>query len=591
MRFHALACDYDGTLALRGRVNERTLAALERVLATGRKLLLVTGRELDDLLTVFPDLHYFSWIVAENGAVLYCPATREEKLLAPPPPAEFSEALKRRGVTNFRTGRSIVAAWRPNEVEALQAIQELGLELQVIFNKDAVMVLPTGINKATGLTAVVGQLGISPHEVVGVGDAENDHAFLSLCECSVAVANAVPSLKERADIVTKGDHGDGVIELIEELAGNDLANWEPLLKRHHLLLGHARDGSEVRLPPAGYSLMIAGPSGSGKSTAATSFLERLAEQSYQYCIIDPEGDYDNIAGAVTVGSPQRGPDADEVLQLLSNAKQHVVVNLVGMALADRPPFFLSLLPRLQQMRAHTGRPHWLVVDEAHHLLPASWEPGPQVMPGELQRVLYITVHPGQVAPLMLAGIDAVIAVGDKPEETIAQFLEAQDQASAKLPAEELQAGEVFLWWRAAERVSTVVRLVPSQTERRRHVRKYAEGELPPERSFYFRGPEGKLNLRAQNLILFMQLADGVDDATWLFHLRAGDYSRWFRERIKDARMAEEAVQIERQAQLPANEGRALMRALIERYYTLPAAPPLPMPGTDAAPTRQPPEAG
>ncbi|MBL8795769.1 MAG: HAD-IIB family hydrolase [Planctomycetia bacterium] len=587
MRFHALACDYDGTLALRGRVDEKTLAALERLLATGRKLLLVTGRELDDLLTVFPDLHYFSWVVAENGALLYCPATREEKLLCPAPPAEFSEALRRRGVTNFRTGRSIVATWRPHEVEALQAIQELGLELQVIFNKDAVMVLPTGVNKATGLTAVLGPLGLSPHEIVAVGDAENDHAFLSLCECSVAVANALPALKERADVVTVGDHGDGVIELIEQLIDNDLTAWEPQLTRHHLLFGHARDGSEVRLPPAGISLMIAGPSGSGKSTAATSFIERLAEQRYQYCIIDPEGDYDNLAGAVTVGGPQRSPDADEVMQLLAKAEQHVVVNLVGMAIADRPPFFLSLLPRLQEMRAQTGRPHWLIVDEAHHLLPASWEPGPLVMPGELKCVLYITVHPNQVAPAVLAGVDAVLAVGAEPQETVQQFLKAQDQARPGLPAEELQAGEVFLWWRAQERGPVVVRPLPSQTERRRHIRKYAEGELPPDRSFYFRGPEGKLNLRAQNLILFMQLADGVDDETWEFHLRAGDYSTWFRERIKNARMADEAVEIEQQTGVPASESRALIRALIERYYTLPAAPPLPMPGTDAAPSRQP----
>src|SRR5262249_41723047 len=57
------------------------------------------------------------------------------------------------------------------------------------------------------------------------------------------------------------------------------------------------------------------------------------------------------------------------------------------------------------------------------------------------------------------------------------------------------------------------------------------GELPPDRSFYFRGPEGKLNLRCRNLAFFLEVAAGVDDDTLLYHLRHGDYSRWFRDAI------------------------------------------------------------
>src|SRR5207302_921876 len=115
-----------------------------------------------------------------------------------------------------------------------------------------------------------------------------------------------------------------------------------------------------------------------------------------------------------------------------------------------------------------------------------------------------------------------------------------------------------------------------------HLRKYAEGELPPERSFYFRGPEGKLNLRAQNLILFLQLADGVDEATWTYHLRQGDYTRWFREQIKDDTLAQQAATLEQRRELSAKETRARFRAMIEKAYTLPANPPLSMPGTSAA---------
>ncbi len=580
MRYHALATDYDGTLAHDGRVDEKTLAALERLLSTGRKLLLVTGRELDDLLSIFPAVHLFEWVVAENGALLYRTATKEERPLAAAPPEKFVRTLRQKGVERVSAGRVIVATWEPYEKIVLDTIREMGLELQVIFNKGAVMVLPGGVTKATGLNAALKEMELSPHEIVGVGDAENDHAFLSLCECAVAVANALPALKENADLVTHGDHGVGVTELIEQLVDTDLQDLEGRLTRHHLAIGTDDDGSEVRLSPHGSGILIAGPSSSGKSTTATSFLERLAEQHYQFCIIDPEGDYDSLPLAVTLGSPQRGPTVDEILQLLKKPEQNAVVNLVGLPLADRPPFFLSLLPRLLEMRARSGRPHWLVIDEAHHLLPASWEPGTLALPQDLKSTLFITVHPNQVAAPALVSVGQVIAVGNEPEATIKQFCGVVQEESPQLNGITLEAGEVLLWSRGVGQPPQRVHITPSRTERHRHTRKYAEGQLPPERSFYFRGPEGKLNLRAQNLMLFLQMADGVDDETWEHHLRAGEYSRWFRAGIKDEGLASETEEIERK-NLSATDSRQAIRKTIERRYTQPASAPLPMPGTNA----------
>src|SRR5262250_2955213 len=213
MRYHALACDYDGTIAWDGRVTERTVRALVEVKKSGRKLILVTGRELDDLMRVCSHVDLFDRVVAENGALLYRPATREERQLAEPPPDGFVRELIRRGAERVSTGRVIVATWRPHETKAIELIRDFGLELQVIFNKGAVMILPSGVNKATGLTAALRELGLSPHNVVGVGDAENDHAFLALCECAATVAGALRLVKERADIITHGDNGTGVSEL------------------------------------------------------------------------------------------------------------------------------------------------------------------------------------------------------------------------------------------------------------------------------------------------------------------------------------------------------------------------------------------
>lgn len=229
MHYFVLATDYDGTLATDGHVNEDTLAALKRLRSSGRKLIIVTGRELDDLQRVFPQIDLFDYIVAENGALLYSPTTRKEKLLGAQPPFEFVKTLRDRHVDPLSVGRVIVATCHPNETTVLQTIRDLGLELQVIFNKGAVMVLPSGINKASGLTAALDEMKLSPENVVGIGDAENDHAFLSLCKCSVAVANALPMVKESVDFVTNGSRGAGVVELIDKLITLDLSEVDSQL--------------------------------------------------------------------------------------------------------------------------------------------------------------------------------------------------------------------------------------------------------------------------------------------------------------------------------------------------------------------------
>jgi hypothetical protein len=384
------------------------------------------------------------------------------------------------------------------------------------------------------------------------------------------VANATPAVKEHVDLCTRGEHGDGVVELIDDLVATDLASREHRLGRHHLLFGIRDNGAEVWLRPYGANLLIAGPSGSGKSSAATAFLERLIDRKYQFCVIDPEGDYANFEEAVVLGNASAAPTVDEVVRLLRNPDHNVIVNLLGLPLADRPSFFLTLLPRLQKLRALMGRPHWIVIDEAHHMLPVPWHPGDLVMSQELEGVVLITVHPEHVAPAFLELVDMAVAVGPSPEATLRQFCRAlgeEPPAQAPLTRE---SGEVVFWSRETGDDPQWVRVVPSRTERRRHSRKYAEGEVPPRRSFYFRGPEGRLNLRAQNLILFMQLAEGVDEDTWMYHLRRGDYSRWFRSVIKDRVLAAKAAGVEKRKDVSAAESRRLITKAIEEHYTLPA---------------------
>jgi hydroxymethylpyrimidine pyrophosphatase-like HAD family hydrolase len=573
MRYIALCCDYDGTIAHHGRVDEPTLAALQRLRESGRKLVLVTGRELDELQVVFPHLDLFERVVAENGALLYRPAKREERLLGEPPPASFVEALRARRVGPISVGRCIVATWEPHENTVLETIRDFGLELQVIFNKGAVMVLPAGVNKASGLVAALAEMNLSQHNTVGVGDAENDHAFLRICECSVAVANALPAVKEKADIVTQGDHGAGVTELIEEMLADDLAAREPALVRHGIPLGTTHQGELVCLSPYGLNALIVGTSGGGKSTIATGLVERLRAREYSFCIIDPEGDYDSIEDAVVLGGPDHAPTMDECIQLLARHDQNAVINLLGLKLNDRPWFFMTLFARIRDLRARTGRPHWLIVDEAHHVMPAEWQPADFTLPKSFDGVLMVSVTPSLIAKSVLAAIDTLLVLGDEPRKMLREFAEANRIPTAEPGVEKLEPGTALLWKKTVDASPLLVTLEPSRTERRRHLRKYAEGELPEDRSFYFRGPQGKLKLRARNLILFMDLADGVDEETWLFHLRRGDVSQWLRSAIKDEELAERVAELERDEGIDADTARARVRELIEALYTLPATGP------------------
>src|SRR5579885_238152 len=514
------------------RRKARPVRLLEEVLSSRRKLILVTGRLLDDLLHIFPQAELFDRIVAENGAVLYNPHTKQEDLLAPAPPASFRQALAKRKVQPLSFGKAIVATSEPQHQAVLDAIHELGLELQVIFNKSSVMVLPSGINKGSGLKAACRGLGLSVHNVVGFGDAENDHALLGMCEFSVAVANAVASIKEKADLVTKGRDGFGVGEVLRELISTDLEQYQQRLTRHHILLGRDDSGHECRIAPYSTSLLVAGPSGSGKSTAVAALLERLAEKKYQFCLIDPEGDYEGLEYGVNIGDAQRPPSAESVLQLLEKF-ENPMVGLLGVPIEDRPGFATQLLHKIYSYQAHTGRPHWLILDEAHHLMPASWRADPDALPQKFGSSILITVHPEELAPIAMKGVNIVMAVGASPQKTFASVANViAEQPPAPPLSANLESSDVLLWFVHQKRAALHVRVEPAKAERLRHRRKYAEGDIQ-EKSFYFRGPKGKLNLRAQNLALFVQIADGVDDETWMHHLRQGDYSRWIRTAIEE----------------------------------------------------------
>lgn len=568
MRYLALVTDYDGTLSSDDRLSEQVVSALERLRVSGRRAILVTGRRLDDLLAVCHCVQLFDRVVAENGAIVYDPASREETRLANPPSKLLIQSLQARGVTPLEIGQVLVATHAPHRATVQDVIWELGLEAQVVGNRGAVMVLPAGVNKATGLEYALRELGLSRHEVVGIGDAENDHSFLERCECAVAVANAAPSIKQIAALVTEAENGNGVIELINELISDDLHRLEGSLSQNLILLGKRTDGTTVQLSPYGRTMLVAGPSGCGKSTLTAGIIERLIEKDYQVCIVDPEGDYGTVRDVVALGNQWRAPSIAEVLAILEDPQINLSVNLLGIPLGDRPDFFAQLAPNLQAMRARTGRPHWLVVDEAHHLLPDTWGHAAAILPRKLHETILVTVHPDHVVPEILAPIDVVVAIGHSPEKTLGDFAVATGQTIAWPVDLVYQADRVVVWFDEDGQAPFAMQAQPGRAERIRHHRKYAEGNLRWH-SFYFRGPNNHHNLKAQNLVVFCQIAQGIDESTWMYHLRRGDYSRWFRHAIKDNHLADEAERVERRADLEPWQTRQMIQELVNARYTLP----------------------
>jgi len=562
MLFRALACDYDGTLARDGRVDEPTLEALRRFKATGKRLILITGRELADLRAVFGCTDEFDAVVAEDGALLYLPAAKEERPLAPPPPERFVASLRAKGVKPLSVGRSVVATWTPNETVVLETIRELGLDWQLTFNKGAVMCLPPGINKASGLKACLGELKLSAHNVVGIGDAENDQAFLAACGCSVAVANALETVKENVDMRTTADRGAGVAELIDRWLEDPAATFADI-RRHDIYLGESRaNGVAVMLPSDDGAVLIAGSSGVGKTTLTHLLIERIAQGGYQFCVVDPEGEYDNLESVAHLGDAKATPAPEDVLSVLETPDASVVVNLLGLDVPERPAYFSKLLGQVSGLRAATGRPHWLILDETHHLSPSTQDVQHNALPDDLSSAVFITTDPRHLSPSALGRVRTVITVGPSAPQVLEDFCRTVKLSTPQVPLE--LEDDTVLVWGLTDLPPQAVAVAKAKQTHRRHTRKYAEGQLGEDKSFYFRGAAGALKLRAFNLATFLQLAQGVDDDTWLFHLRRGDYARWFREAIKDDELAA-AAQAAEATPDPAESRAEIAEAIKGRY--------------------------
>ena len=579
--FRALALDFDGTLTTGGPPVPAVLAALRAAREEGFAVVLVTGRILEELRTVFPEVEsHFDLLVGENGAVLA--AGGRVHPLAAPVASELDAELLAHGVS-FRRGRVLLATSSDHDRILLDEIRRSGLDCQLVRNRGELMVLPAGVSKGSGLRHGLAYLGISPHSTLGVGDAENDIALIEACELGVAVGDAVASLKARADVVLSRPNGEGILSLLRGPLVRGAVRIEP--RRWQVSLGRTPAGVPVELPASQIDLLIAGGSGSGKSFAAGLIAEQLVELGYAVCVFDPEGDHaplGRLPQVVTLGGMGTLPDLEDLARVVAQGINSVIVDMSLVASEASNDYVRRALPILERMRAERGVPHWIVVDEAHSPFGTDAPPVGFAHKGHCM----VTYRPDQLVPAVLEEMDfALLLAGDggiDPEVAaamvagtklnpalLAPYLEPTNALAN--PVTRLALGDGVLFRTDARAEPQRLTLGPRWVEHVRHWHKYLHAQLPRERWFYFRDAGGVSHAAAANLAEFHRALRHASAAELQHHATSGDFSRWLAEVIQDGTLSSAFGPIEqrlRENPTDVESERArgeLLGALEQRY--------------------------
>jgi len=574
--FRSVAIDYDGTLTSGGEPSANVVAALQEARGEGYRLVLATGRTMAHLIGDFAGAKsLFDAIVVENGGVVWT-HLGGTRLLAGPPDPQLEEALWRRGVP-LRRGQVLVDTFVQHDRAALEEIGRLGLECHLVRNRNALMIVPPGISKGSGLFEVLGDLGISHHSTVGIGDAENDHSLLSCCEVGVAVGNAIESLKAQADIALTQAAGDGVASFLRGPVLRGDIRVHP--RRWQVELGTFGQDGTVSLPASQINLLITGGSQSGKSYLAGLVAERLIQLGYSVCVLDPEGDHTDLGilrGVVTAGGLEPPPTPEQLNRLLRHRFGSVVVDLSLMPAAEKTGYMRAALQGLHQLRAEIGLPHWILLDEAQVPMGSARIATAGFDLSEKGFCL-VSYRPHELHQKALQEIDAVVIFSRIDLKALAPVL-----ASANIdPSAVREVARLFESSRPGQAV--MVRPLPAAsaqaftlhrrvTPHVRHLHKYAEAQLPFERRFFFRRGTQDTGRSAGNLSELDRMLRYQDEEVVKHHAMHGDFSRWIRDVLQDAALGETISIIEGDlangASAPAVDAARvlILRAIEDRYF-------------------------
>ena len=576
MKFGVLALDYDGTIAVDGRLDPDVRAAIEAVRSQGIIVVLVTGRTLNDLRGLLGDLRLFDAIVAENGAVTTLPNAGTSTTLGPPPSPAFLQELGRRGVY-VTHGECVVEADAGAAGQMLSVVRDLELPLVLLFNRGRMMVLPQAISKATGLRHALRTLRLSEHNAIAIGDAENDHQLLEACELALAVGWGSEALKAVADSVIAGQGPNAVAGYIRQAASNPRISLEQTGRRR-LILGTTDNSRPLSLAVRGRNVLIAGDSQTGKSWVAGLLCEQLILKHYCVCVIDAEGDYSTLEalpGVIVLGGDDPPPQVRDITRALRYPDVSVVLDLSKMRLRDKYEYVKSLLALLLKMRRETGVPHRIVIDEAHYFLNS-----PDVvklLDLELAGYTFITYQASSINPDILATTEAIIVTRESdPREVRAlrnMHCGCESEAEWDDVLSNLAINEAVLLPKTEEACGTLCRfnVAPRITHHVRHQHKYLDNPLPDDKAFVFVSRGTPTGRRARTLKEFTGVLAVAQKELLDEHLIKRDFSRWVADVFRDNALAEEIRELESQYALGLvpDINDALIHLIQDRYKIIP----------------------
>jgi hypothetical protein len=550
LKFGVLALDYDGTIARDGVLDPEVKAAIADARARGIVVILVTGRILADLKQVAGDLQFADAVVAENGAVLAFP-NGHSWLIGHPSPPEFLEELHRRGIA-FAAGQCIVETDAILAPRILAVIRELELPLVLLFNRGRLMVLPQGISKATGLRHALTALRLSGHNAIGVGDAENDHDLLAACEIGVAVGWGSPALQRNAEEVVRGDGPSALAPYIRQ-AANTMRLPPDRIGRDKIVLGATGTGEPLGFAIRGRNLLVAGDPRSGKSWATGLFCEQLMLHDYCTCVIDPEGDYEQLEALPRVLTWSGGdplPSLPDLARVLRHPDMSVVINLSHVQYKEKVEYLKTLLPMLASLRRSTGLPHRIVVDEAHYFLNESNVK--ELLDLDLGAYTLVTYRPSDLHPDVRKAIEVICAtrISDPQEAKAMQTMFGDGSGDWGATLAGLADGEAVLLPRAGA-PGTLQRftLRPRLTSHVRHRSKYLDVPMQSGHEFVFTADGRPVGPPSRTLQEFVASMERVSREVLDGHARRGDFSRWIAEGFQDHPLASDIRKIEQRYRL------------------------------------------
>lgn len=569
-----LACDFDGTIADDGRIAPEVATALSDARAQGIVVILVTGRVLDELRLADVDLGAFDAVVAENGAVVWLPGQARVIQLGGAPPEHFFGELRARGVP-FHAGAVVVGVSDSHAPQVFELVRAFGLDCQLIFNRAALMVLPSGVSKATGVRWALEELGRSEHNMIAFGDAENDLPLLAAAQLGIAARSAVPALSTVADDRLTQPGGAGVAQYVRRLLerGGDVETPE----RTGVAIGQDSNGIPATLPGSGLNLMITGDPRAGKSWLAGLFAERLLDARYRLCIIDPEGDHISLGTrprTLVFGHTVPLPAPSAVPGVLRDTGLSVVLNLAALPHPAKVAYVDEVLCAFQSLRSETGIPHWIVIDEAHYFC---HETSPCVCARRFDArtgsFVFVTYRPSLVAAPIHEGVGAYLITPTAIEEEryfMTGLLRAQGPRDVL--AHEALAGLErqrvgLLRLDGAQPSWRVVTPCDRVSIHAHHGRKYADARLPEDQGFRFLAGTGQVTTTAHNLIEFCEAVKSVEMESLRHHLLRGDFSRWVADVLGDAELAAGLHKLEQTTRGGATSSREEIIAHVrDRYF-------------------------